>query len=111
MSQQVNTQPREPISRPSAQPIGGSSVAAGGHVNQDNVPGAFHPGIVHLALAVGGFAIGIAEFATMSLLPYFAHDLNVSEPAAGHAISAYALGVVVGAPVRCCRHAWRGGRC
>lgn len=35
----------------------------------------------------------------MSLLRYFAHDLNIDEPTAGHVISAYALGVVVGAPV------------
>src|ERR1700743_537783 len=62
-------------------------------------PRVFHPGIIHLALAMGGFAIGITEFATMSLLPFFAHDLHVSEPEAGRAISAYALGVVVGAPV------------
>jgi DHA1 family inner membrane transport protein len=55
--------------------------------------------VVHGALALGGFAIGTTEFATMSLLPYFAHDLRISEPTAGHVISAYALGVVVGAPV------------
>src|SRR5579859_351517 len=59
----------------------------------------FHPGIVHFALAVGGFAIGTTEFATMSLLPYFARGLGVDEPTAGHVISAYALGVVVGAPL------------
>src|SRR6202040_321328 len=47
----------------------------------------------------GGFAIGTAEFATMSLLPYLAHDLQISVPAAGNVISAYALGVVVGAPL------------
>ncbi len=52
-----------------------------------------------LALALGGFAIGTTEFATMSLLPFFAQDLHVDEPAAGHVISAYALGVVVGAPL------------
>lgn len=52
-----------------------------------------------LALAMGGFAIGTTEFAAMSLLPYFAAGLNVSEPMAAHAISAYALGVVVGAPI------------
>jgi MFS transporter, DHA1 family, inner membrane transport protein len=57
------------------------------------------PGVVHFALAVGGFAIGTTEFATMSLLPYFAHDLRIDEPTAGHVISAYALGVVVGAPI------------
>ncbi|MGK6318932.1 MFS transporter [Sphingomonas sp. DT-204] len=55
-------------------------------------------GLVHLALAVGGFAIGTTEFATMSLLPFFAHDLHVDSTTAGHVISAYALGVVVGAP-------------
>ena len=57
------------------------------------------PGVVHLALAIGGFAIGTTEFATMSLLRYFAHDLGIDEPTAGHVISAYALGVVIGAPV------------
>jgi DHA1 family inner membrane transport protein len=58
-----------------------------------------HPDLVHFALAMGGFAIGTTEFATMSLLPYFAHDLGISAPTAGHAISAYALGVVLGAPL------------
>lgn len=56
------------------------------------------PAVVHTALALGGFAIGTTEFATMSLLPFFARDLGVDATAAGHAISAYALGVVVGAP-------------
>lgn len=51
-----------------------------------------------LALALGGFAIGTTEFATMGLLPEIARDLGVSIPAAGHTITAYALGVVVGAP-------------
>lgn len=58
-----------------------------------------HPGLVLAALALGGFSIGTTEFASMSLLPYFARDLGVDAPTAGHAISAYALGVVVGAPV------------
>lgn len=58
-----------------------------------------HPDLVHFALAVGGFAIGTTEFATMSLLPYFARDLGIDAPTAGHAISAYALGVVLGAPL------------
>jgi len=57
------------------------------------------PGVIQFALAVGGFAIGTTEFATMSLLPYLAQDLGIDEPTAGHVISAYALGVVVGAPV------------
>jgi MFS transporter, DHA1 family, inner membrane transport protein len=55
--------------------------------------------IVLFSLAMGGFAIGTTEFASMSLLPFFAADLGVDEPTAGHAISAYALGVVVGAPL------------
>lgn len=52
-----------------------------------------------LALGVGGFAIGTGEFVIMGLLPEVAHDIGVSIPQAGHVISAYALGVVVGAPV------------
>jgi MFS transporter, DHA1 family, inner membrane transport protein len=58
-----------------------------------------HVGLVILALAVGGFAIGTTEFATMSMLPLFAQGLGIDAPTAGHAISAYALGVVVGAPI------------
>lgn len=54
--------------------------------------------LVLIALAMGGFAIGITEFATMSLLPDFARTLQIDAPTAGHVISAYALGVVVGAP-------------
>ncbi|TEA78936.1 MFS transporter [Allopusillimonas ginsengisoli] len=57
------------------------------------------PGLILFALAIGAFAIGTTEFATMSLLPYFAKDLNIDAPTAGHVISAYALGVVVGAPI------------
>jgi MFS transporter, DHA1 family, inner membrane transport protein len=56
------------------------------------------PWVSLLALAVGGFAIGTTEFASMGVLPDIAHDLGVSIPTAGHAITAYALGVVVGAP-------------
>lgn len=52
-----------------------------------------------LALAVGGFAIGTTEFVTMGLLPQIADGIGVSEPKAGHVISAYALGVVVGVPI------------
>ena len=55
--------------------------------------------LVHLALATGGFAIGTTEFAAMSLVPLFAPGLGITEPVAGHVISAYALGVVVGAPL------------
>lgn len=56
-------------------------------------------GLAHATLALGGFAIGTAEFATMSLLPLVAGDLHVSEPVAAHLVSSYALGVVVGAPL------------
>jgi DHA1 family inner membrane transport protein len=62
-------------------------------------PAPHGPGLVLFALAVGGFAIGITEFATMSLLPYFAAGLGIDAPTAGHVISAYALGVVIGAPL------------
>ncbi len=55
------------------------------------------PGI--LALALGGFAIGTTEFAIMGLLPQAVADLQVDLPAGGILISAYALGVVVGAPL------------
>ena len=57
------------------------------------------PAFVLLALAMGGFAIGTTEFTTMSLLPYVAAGLHITAPTAGHVISAYALGVVVGAPL------------
>ena len=51
------------------------------------------------ALAMGGFAIGTTEFMAMGLLPQIADGVGASIPSAGYLISAYALGVVVGAPV------------
>ena len=51
------------------------------------------------ALSLGGFAIGTSEFVVMGLISEIARDLGVTEPQVGHVISAYALGVVVGAPV------------
>lgn len=50
-------------------------------------------------MGVGSFAIGTGEFVIMGLLPEVARDLGVSIPQAGHVISAYALGVVIGAPL------------
>ncbi|MCD9855397.1 MFS transporter [Epilithonimonas sp. JDS] len=50
-------------------------------------------------LALGGLAIGTTEFVIMGLLPDVAHSLDISIPQAGHLISAYAFGVVVGAPI------------
>lgn len=52
-----------------------------------------------LPLALGGLTIGITEFVVMGLLPDIALDLGISIPEAGYLISAYALGVVVGAPL------------
>ncbi len=52
-----------------------------------------------VALALGGFAIGTTEFVTMGLLPDVAEGVDIDIPTAGHVISLYALGVVVGAPV------------
>ncbi|UYP20890.1 MFS transporter [Rhodococcus sp. Z13] len=51
------------------------------------------------ALALGGFGIGTTEFVAMGLLPEIAASVGVSEPTAGHVVSAYAAGVVVGAPL------------
>src|SRR3954453_16211062 len=51
------------------------------------------------ALALGGFGIGTTEFATMGVLPEISSDLHASIPSAGHLISLYALGVVIGAPL------------
>lgn len=52
-----------------------------------------------LPLALGGFGIGMTEFVMMGILPDIAGALHLSIPTAGHFISAYALGVVVGAPL------------
>ena len=58
-----------------------------------------HAVLAIVALALGGFAIGTTEFVTMGLLPEIADGIDASIPRTGHIISAYALGVVVGAPV------------
>ncbi|MCW2972222.1 MAG: major facilitator superfamily 1, partial [Thermoleophilia bacterium] len=52
-----------------------------------------------VALGMGGVGIGTGEFAPMGLLPQIADGVDVSITTGGHAISAYALGVVVGAPL------------
>ena len=54
---------------------------------------------VLVALSMGGFAIGTSEFVIMGLISEMARDLGVTEPQIGHVISAYALGVVAGAPL------------
>ncbi|MET0467951.1 MAG: MFS transporter [Aeromicrobium sp.] len=58
-----------------------------------------HVGLALLALSLGGFAIGTTEFVTMGLLPDVAASIDRDIPTTGHIISAYALGVVVGAPL------------
>lgn len=52
-----------------------------------------------LSLAIGGFGIGLTEFVIMGILPDVASAFSITIPQAGHFISAYALGVVVGAPL------------
>ncbi len=55
--------------------------------------------LILFALAMGGFAIGTSEFVVMGLITDIARSLGVTEPQVGHVVSAYALGVVIGAPV------------
>lgn len=55
--------------------------------------------LAEFALALGGFGIGTTEFVIMGLMNRIAPDLNVSAPDVGYAISSYAMGVVVGAPI------------
>lgn len=63
-----------------------------------------------LALAIGAFGIGTTEFSPMGLLPVIAHGVDVSIPAAGMLISAYAIGVMVGAPLMTLLLSHRGRR-
>jgi len=58
-----------------------------------------HANVAVFALAIGGFAIGTGEFVSMGLLPNIASGVDVSIPQAGNVVSAYALGVMVGAPL------------
>ncbi|MFX1705309.1 MFS transporter [Chitinophaga sp. CC14] len=51
------------------------------------------------SLTMGGFSIGMTEFMMMGVLPDVANSLDITIPVAGHLISAYALGVVIGAPL------------
>jgi DHA1 family inner membrane transport protein len=58
-----------------------------------------HPRAALLALATGAFAIGTTEFTPMGLLPVIAEGVQVDIPSAGMLVSAYAVGVMAGAPV------------
>ncbi|CAN5128811.1 MFS transporter [soil metagenome] len=62
-------------------------------------PRAAHFGLAVLALAVGGSAIDTTEFVPLGLLPQIAEGVDVSVPTAGHLVSSYAIGVVVGVPL------------
>ncbi|MCO7623113.1 MFS transporter [Pseudomonas guariconensis] len=57
------------------------------------------PGHVLFALAIGAFGIGTTEFTPMGLLPVIAEGIDVSIPSAGMLVTAYAVGVMVGAPI------------
>lgn len=67
--------------------------------DQTQATGEYSLAAITFWLAFGTFVIGCSEFAAMGLLPYFADDFGITENVAGHAISAYAIGVVVGAPL------------
>ncbi|MEZ2133047.1 MULTISPECIES: MFS transporter [unclassified Sinorhizobium] len=66
---------------------------------QDGAPNATARNWPVLALAIGAFGIGTTEFAPMGLLPVIADGVNVSIPTAGLLVSAYAIGVMVAAPI------------
>lgn len=79
----------KPVTRAATRPTRPSSVVA---------PDPTIRWLAVFALALGGFGIGTTEFVAMGLLPDIAATMGITEPTAGHVISAYALGVVVGAP-------------
>ncbi len=92
--------PNTPSTRPTAgaaaeTPPGTSSAAPTGTAAAPNI----HPGLALFALAAGAFGIGTTEFSPMGLLPVIAQGVDVSIPTAGLLVSAYAIGVMVGAPV------------
>lgn len=62
-------------------------------------PASKNPRLAELVLALGGFGIGTSEFVIMGLMNRVATDFAVTVPQVGFAISSYALGVVVGAPL------------
>jgi DHA1 family inner membrane transport protein len=64
-------------------------------VTHSNLEGSMPIGLI--ALALGGFGIGLTEFGIVGLLPEIAADFRVSEPVAGYLVSGYALTVAIGA--------------
>ncbi len=80
--------------------VSGTATAIGARPDPtDAAPVARHVRLALFALATGGFAIGTTEFVTMGLLPQVAAGIGTDIPTAGHFVSAYAAGVVVGAPL------------
>ncbi len=65
---------------------------------RETAPATTSVGLALAALALGGFGIGTTEFATMGVLPEMTRDLGATVPQGGHLVSAYAVGVLVGAP-------------
>lgn len=92
MSTDIDASRTRTLPRPSSVRVQGAGDGPRGHRSR-------HAGLALVALAMGGFAIGTAEFVSMGLLPQLAAGVGVSIPTAGHVISAYAVGVVVGAPL------------
>ncbi len=66
-------------------------------MKQSNFLNTLKPGL--LTLTLGGMVVGMTEFMMMGVLPDVASSLSISIPSAGHLISIYALGVVIGAPL------------
>ena len=85
--------------------LGRSAIAHDPYFSRNTIPNdsiGLNPrqiGLILFALTLGGFAIGTGEFASMGLMPNMVASLGVTEPQVGDLISAYALGVVVGAPL------------
>jgi len=52
-----------------------------------------------IVLALGTFILGLSEFSMMPMLPLISETFGTTPSQSGYAISAYAMGVVVGAPV------------
>jgi len=78
--------------------MGRPLAGVGPRVSTDAAPQTRVPRVVAvLALAI--FVLGTSEFMITGLLPEMAHDLDVSIPQAGYLISAFAVGMIVGAPV------------
>lgn len=84
----TSTRPSTPVS---------AAAVAGAAASAPTRSGKLSAGL--LTLTIGGFAIGMTEFMMMGVLPDVAQSLSVTIPTAGHLISIYALGVVIGAPL------------